>query len=671
MESTPDQSAASVQVRVLGPVEIATPGRSGIVLTGKPRKLLAILVVRAGESVSRDALIEDLWSGRPPRSAEHALDVHVSRLRASLGDTGARVLRTTSSGYQLAAEAIASDMERFERLVHDARAALADGRVGEAAADLDAALKLWRGRPFADVEDWPGLVGEVRRLEELRVEALEARADVDLASGRHAAAVAPLAQLLARYPLRDGLRGRLMLALHRSGRRAEALDVYAEGRRILAEELGLEPGQALQSLHESILRSDTTLAPPPGAQPATRPPPRVVDAPAPQRRLRSRLAPVAALGAIGLAAAAGATATLVRGGGDRSGHPESAVPAAGAAVPSVRTLLPFSVGPTAVVLRAVVSPGESSASYRFEYGRGRRLGQVTPSRTLPALEGATEVTSFVGKLRPATRYRFRVLAEHAGGRTAVGSALAVVTSDRVDRFPRSQVAVAAYDRCFAQREQHTACGHLRLRDGRDASAFRIGVRVATSLRFGSYAAAVFEVANHEHGAIAVGLVRSYGTGFAPCPGTHNESVAFVRWRAATSPWRCLTYSVRDPDRRTHLLQLYRTGSDSWCASLDRGTLGACHMLPGGGSMHAWHARAEGRGFGPSHYVQATWGGESRTYRFAVGDGRGGWEYTNPVFPPSWVTPYDPVISRNYSDRRAGSVTPLDAAGRRFETRVTG
>jgi DNA-binding SARP family transcriptional activator len=246
-----------VEFRILGPLEVIDDEGRPIRLGGaRQRALLAALLLHANEVVLLDRLMDELWGDRPPASGAKALQVAVSQLRKSLGN-GA--LQTRSGGYVLHVDEEQLDLGHFGRLRETARSALAAGRAEEAAAALREALGLWRGRALADVAGEEFARGEAERLEELRLVALEERIEADLALGRHAELVAELESLVQRHPLRERLKLQLMLALYRSGRQAEALDVYRETRRLLAEELGIEPGPGLRELERAILRQDPEL----------------------------------------------------------------------------------------------------------------------------------------------------------------------------------------------------------------------------------------------------------------------------------------------------------------------------------------------------------------------------------------------------------------------------
>jgi class 3 adenylate cyclase len=212
--------------------------------------------------VTSDALIDALWPEQPPETAANALQVYVSGLRRALGPEASGLLETRPLGYAVNLATDALDSERFESFLAQGRAALAGGDPAAAGDTLRRALSLWRGPALADFRYEPFAQAEIARLEDLRLAANEERIEADLALGRHAELVGELEGLVASHPVRERLRGQLMLALYRSGRQAEALEVYQETRRGLVEELGIEPSQPLRDLEAAILRQDATLAPP-------------------------------------------------------------------------------------------------------------------------------------------------------------------------------------------------------------------------------------------------------------------------------------------------------------------------------------------------------------------------------------------------------------------------
>jgi len=252
---------------MLGPFELVD-NDSTIPLGGvKQRALLAILAIHANEVVSVDMLIDDLWGVRAPGSAPSTLQSYVSRLRKVVHNGTGATIAFGSGGYTLRLDPALIDARRFAAVVGSAHA----GSAEERSERLGAALGLWRGPALADFRFEQFAQVEIERLEELRLAALESRIDADLECGRHAALVPELEALLAEQPLRERLREQLMLALYRSGRQVEALEVYRTGRRQLVEELGIEPGQRLQELERSVLAHDRALDLPSGRTARRRP----------------------------------------------------------------------------------------------------------------------------------------------------------------------------------------------------------------------------------------------------------------------------------------------------------------------------------------------------------------------------------------------------------------
>lgn len=259
-----------MEYRILGGLEVEDRGRPVPLRGPRQRALLVHLLVNANEVVPDERLLEDLWAGERPRSGRAALRVRVSQLRKALAN-GAEALLTRPPGYVLRVGADDLDVLRFERLLVEGRKALAAGRPDAAAETLRDGLALWRGPALADVAYDPWAQAEIVRLEELRRTALEERIDADLALARHAELVGELEALVAGEPLRERLRGQLMLALYRSGRQADALAAYRAARAALVQELGIEPGRALQELEGAMLRQDPFLDPPQEPVPAGEP----------------------------------------------------------------------------------------------------------------------------------------------------------------------------------------------------------------------------------------------------------------------------------------------------------------------------------------------------------------------------------------------------------------
>jgi WD40 repeat protein/DNA-binding SARP family transcriptional activator len=217
------------------------------------------LLLHRNETMGRDRLIDALWGESPPATAAKVLQNSIGQLRRALDDREGRRLQTRGRGYAIRVEDDELDLDRFDRLVREGSEALARERPADAATWLREALGLWRGPALVDVSYEPFAQTEIARLEEQRAVALERRIDADLALGRHADLVAELEGLVGQHPLRERLRGQQMLALYRCGRQAEALEAFHQGRRLLVEEIGVEPGPSLRGLHEAILRQDAAL----------------------------------------------------------------------------------------------------------------------------------------------------------------------------------------------------------------------------------------------------------------------------------------------------------------------------------------------------------------------------------------------------------------------------
>jgi DNA-binding SARP family transcriptional activator len=234
----------------------------------RSRQVLAALLMEAGRPVSAEELIDAVWDDCPPASARTQLSIQISALRRAFAEMGCdrELIETTHNGYRLDAEDVRIDLVEAERLHAEAQALSDQQADHEAAADrLRAALALWRGAVAGDFST-RALSASVQRLAELRLAIAELLYDVELALGRHRQAVGELTALVAEQPLREHLRAQLMTALWRSGRSAEALECYRDGRRLLIDELGLEPSLELRELEQAVLTgSDGPAAPdPPG-----------------------------------------------------------------------------------------------------------------------------------------------------------------------------------------------------------------------------------------------------------------------------------------------------------------------------------------------------------------------------------------------------------------------
>jgi DNA-binding SARP family transcriptional activator/streptogramin lyase len=240
-----------MEFRILGPLEVVDDGRPVVLQRGKQLALLAYLLLHPNELLSADRLIDALWGEQPPPTAAKILQNAVSQLRRALGEDR---LVTQPPGYRFRLEQGELDVHRFEQLAQE-------GRTKRDARVLRDALAIWRGAPLANLRDESFAQGAARQLEEARLSVLEDRIDADLAAGRDAVLVPELEQLIAREPLRERPYGQLMLALYRDGRQADALETYQRARKMLSQEVGLQPGPQLQELERRMLNQDPALAP--------------------------------------------------------------------------------------------------------------------------------------------------------------------------------------------------------------------------------------------------------------------------------------------------------------------------------------------------------------------------------------------------------------------------
>ncbi|GAA3264412.1 AfsR/SARP family transcriptional regulator [Streptomyces labedae] len=270
-----------MDIGILGSLAVGERGVSITPTAPKPRQVLALLALHADQVVTVGTLTEELWGAAPPRSARPTLQTYILQLREHIacalrqgegGGAGQRcakdVLLTVPGGYLLKGGQGASDLRDFERLAGLGYRAMDAGDYAGAAARLSEALELWTGPALADVHAGVHLATEIRRLEESRLCALDQRIEADLRLGRHRELLAELTVLVSRYPTHESLCGQYMLALHRSGRRGEALNAYRQLRARLVRGLGLEPSAALAKLQRSILVSGPAGAPAPAGMSA-------------------------------------------------------------------------------------------------------------------------------------------------------------------------------------------------------------------------------------------------------------------------------------------------------------------------------------------------------------------------------------------------------------------
>lgn len=245
-----------LEYRILGPLQVQRDGVEVVLTAPKIKAVLLVLLLRPNEVVSAHHLIDALWGDHPPESARKLVQVYVSQLRSALG---ADAIETVSHGYRIRVAPMELDAARFDRMRRDGRQALVDGNAELALALSRRALALWHGRALVEVADEPYAADEASRLEQLRLECTEDELDAELALGRHADVVGELHRLCVEHPLRERLRERLALALYRCARQSEALEVLAAGRKLLLDELGLEPGKGHQDLERAILNQDPAL----------------------------------------------------------------------------------------------------------------------------------------------------------------------------------------------------------------------------------------------------------------------------------------------------------------------------------------------------------------------------------------------------------------------------
>lgn len=242
----------------LGPLEVRRAGRPLDLGSRKQRALLAVLLHHAPHPVPVDRLVDELWPEEPPGQPRRSLQVYVSALRRVLGADG-ELISTVGRSYRLVVPADGFDVARFERGLFDCAAADARGDLDAVLGAADAALALWRGVAWQDLRHLPALAPAAARLDHLRLDLVVRRAGARLALGQHRDIVPELEALVAEHPLREDLRGHLMLALYRSGRQQDALTTYTEGRRQLVEETGLDLGPTLAALHRQVLADDPAL----------------------------------------------------------------------------------------------------------------------------------------------------------------------------------------------------------------------------------------------------------------------------------------------------------------------------------------------------------------------------------------------------------------------------
>ncbi|HVV22886.1 MAG TPA: BTAD domain-containing putative transcriptional regulator [Pseudonocardiaceae bacterium] len=253
-----------MEITVLGPLRVGDERRNAAPTAGKPRKVLALLLLNHGRPVPLSALVDELWPNVRPRTALATLHTYVLQLRKGLAQVGglsqadvaADLLRTATSGYEFHTGGAFFDLAEYGSRSESALRAVHDGDLVTAVAELRAALALWRGPALADVEPGRLLAAEIAGLEQSRMTMLEHRIDFDLRLGRHREVLGELTALVATHPLHEDLHAQLMLALFRSGYRTRALEVYQQLRGRMVESVGLEPSPRLRQVHQLVLSAD-------------------------------------------------------------------------------------------------------------------------------------------------------------------------------------------------------------------------------------------------------------------------------------------------------------------------------------------------------------------------------------------------------------------------------
>jgi DNA-binding SARP family transcriptional activator/ABC-type branched-subunit amino acid transport system substrate-binding protein len=461
-----------MRYRILGPLQVIDGVRELAIGRGRQRALFAYLLLHANEVVSRDRLVDELWSENAPSSAAAMVHNHVSSLRKVFAAAGHAALETHGHGYRLRVEPGELDADEFERLVVEGRAALAAGRPHEAVRLLRQALALWSGGALADLELEPFVQSEAARLEDERLSALEDRLEAELALGRSAPdLVAELQGLVARHPLRERLRGAAMIALYRCGRQTDALAVFDEARHALVETLGLEPGPALQQLQRRVLEHDPTLAPADAAALGGRPGrerPVLPDA-GPRRWPRRRVAATALVGVVAIAAIVAA----LRAAPDADAPSRAEVRIRGDSV--------VAIDPESTPLIAAVPVGRTPSD--VVVGGGAVWSLNADSRTLSRIDPRTRTTASLATGREPTG----IAADDDAAWVGSGSdnsrniAAGVATSQLARIGARSRVIertapVRAGPRASTRRQQIAISSHaMWVIDGRGALT-RLDVR---------------------------------------------------------------------------------------------------------------------------------------------------------------------------------------------------
>ena len=339
------------EFRLLGPLEALIDGNPVNLAAAKPRALLALLLLNRNRVVATETLIDELWGEEPPARATKTVQVYVSQLRKELGPER---LLTRAPGYELRVAGGELDLDRFEQLVGEARARLADGDPKDAVAGMRSALRLWRGPALAEFRTEPFAERAAARLEDQRLAAVEDWLHAALEAGESADIVPELEELVTAHPLRERPRELLMLALYRAGRQADALELFRRTRELFVSELGIEPSASLRDLEQAMLRQDEELL---GKVPVTGSPSTPVESVRRRRRGPWALVALAALVAAGIAAA-----LLVRDGGTNTPATSTADPQLRSFVYKLENFLGQSHDGRAQITRAIAGAFDCSLS---------------------------------------------------------------------------------------------------------------------------------------------------------------------------------------------------------------------------------------------------------------------------------------------------------------------
>jgi DNA-binding SARP family transcriptional activator len=408
-----------MRFRILGPLEVLSPDGWTAISAAKWRSLLAALLLRHGRLVPTESLIDELWGDNPPSTANNLVSIYVHRLKKVIGDTEGRMLVYRAPGYMLRVAPGDLDLEHFESLAAEGSGALAAGQQERAAELLGQALGLWRGRLLADVPPTPLLATNADRTDELWLTTTELRVAADLACGRAIQVIPELRGLVLEHPLRERLWALLIQALEEAGRRAEALDTYAQARQVISDELGVDPGSELQRLYAELLAADAAV---PSAPPAAKPRPQ-------------RAAPASA--------APGITAPAAR----PPRGPDSAPGAGGDVAGDAGTAEPAAEPPGSIVIGTLAEPAAAVPGLAgTESGAAEGTAGLSPSVLRPAQLPA-DIGDFTGRA-PQVEYLCARLLE--GNSASSPGAVRIAVVNGAGGLGKTTLAVHAAHKISAQ-----------------------------------------------------------------------------------------------------------------------------------------------------------------------------------------------------------------------------